>query len=791
MASEAPQRPYLDAESEHCGSDLACSESSTESSSQTSASLYKGYNMFDRFKDVLAVVNEEALPRIASNIRGDGQTCKTDDCPLVGSYNLVYRLTFADGLQWAVRIPQHGTPAYFKEKDAQAMHNEVELLRMIRMKTDIPVPKVYHLDTGFDNKLGVPFSVLQWLDGERVSSLWWSSEGPTPLNERRLRILDSLAELMSQLAFLSSPMICMPEIHLAEDQKVTVCGQGEIRVRNDFRESEVRRTTSEENPIIYHETGPFIRFADYLHPILDNADLNAPVYWMRGSREMLRIMIDAIGLLEKGKEPHFVLSHPDLNWQNILVREDGTVTGILDWDGIHFGPDELGCSRYPAFICRDWNPEWYHYWSKDCERRAWENSPSELQKFRKAYRGFIDQRLGLGGAKTINSHLFEAIKYACKDPYATCKIVTKICRVCLTECPFKMTWDDDGEMHFLDASPAESEFDSDDESIFSEEDDADSETDHRGSSPDTDSDGKSTTSGDVELVVKGQGESFNTKHTKVEKEFEGGDVAPPTLRKYAVSQPSSTERKGFIFTLRSLMILIMALGWLTAFACALAFTLFGTASYFCKVATIGNGSTEIERTLWWAQSCVQVAMAPFNWLKPTCYDQTTMLEPKPSPTCQNGQTHGSHCDSTKIEERNNVDLTKDQAGEDSKNGHISEENEVDGQIPDDLASFCEQDEDEIDHNDGHQTEDGDDDGDGVIGQVRDDAENTSNGEKSNEAEDMESEIEDPNDDWPWWLDYIFKGLTNGTLSDIQVGILKDRFAEAFSSTEVLDEWNLS
>jgi hypothetical protein len=36
----------------------------------------------------------------------------------------------------------------------------------------------------------------------------------------------------------------------------------------------------------------------------------------------------------------FVLSHPDVDSQNVLVSEDGTLTALLDWDNVHTVPDE-------------------------------------------------------------------------------------------------------------------------------------------------------------------------------------------------------------------------------------------------------------------------------------------------------------------------------------------------------------------------------------------------------------------------------------------------------------------
>src|SRR5271170_4985010 len=78
----------------------------------------------------------------------------------------------------------------------------------------------------------------------------------------------------------------------------------------------------------------------------------------------------------------FVLAHPDLNVQNILVFEVGTFTALIDWDNVHTVPRCIGYSRYPSWITTDWNPLMYRYGRPACRI---ENSPEEMDYFRKIY----------------------------------------------------------------------------------------------------------------------------------------------------------------------------------------------------------------------------------------------------------------------------------------------------------------------------------------------------------------------------------------------------------------------
>ena len=45
--------------------------------------------------------------------------------------------------------------------------------------------------------------------------------------------------------------------------------------------------------------------------------------------------------------PPFVLSHPDFGSQNVLVDDDGTITGIIDWDNVDICPRQGAAAACP------------------------------------------------------------------------------------------------------------------------------------------------------------------------------------------------------------------------------------------------------------------------------------------------------------------------------------------------------------------------------------------------------------------------------------------------------------
>ncbi|KAF2627648.1 hypothetical protein BU25DRAFT_297100, partial [Macroventuria anomochaeta] len=49
-----------------------------------------------------------------------------------------------------------------------------------------------------------------------------------------------------------------------------------------------------------------------------------------------------------------------LDLQNILVDDDGNVTGIIDWDKSYAAPRCIGASAVPIFLRSDWFPRYTH-----------------------------------------------------------------------------------------------------------------------------------------------------------------------------------------------------------------------------------------------------------------------------------------------------------------------------------------------------------------------------------------------------------------------------------------------
>jgi hypothetical protein len=162
-----------------------------------------------------------------------------------------------------------------------------------------------------------------------------------------------------------------------------------------------------------------------------------------GVHELLRMMIRFLppSLTEPTSlSESFVLAHPDLDVQNVLVTEDGTLAALIDWDNVHTVPRCIGYSRYPSWITRDWDPNRYGYGIPGCRP---ENSPEELDYFREIYANHMQSLLPTESFDySTKSHLYEAVWIAASSPISLNHIVRKIFLELLLK-------DEDGEQLYL------------------------------------------------------------------------------------------------------------------------------------------------------------------------------------------------------------------------------------------------------------------------------------------------------------------------------------------------------
>ncbi|KAJ7755935.1 aminoglycoside phosphotransferase [Mycena metata] len=223
----------------------------------------------------------------------------------------------------------------------------------MRFSTTIPVPRIIDCQTTENNALGRPYTFMTFLPGTQLAKLWfdpaWFSD------ERRNTVFESLARLMSQLSSHEFPMIGQLDI----DPTTGAVFVGPYYPSIDGIDE------GETSPAPIGDPFPstYLSFQSDINDQLKEASNTRVI----SDLQLLRTFASVLPNPEFDGAPFF-LSHPDFGYQNILVDEEGTVTGIVDWDGVSVGPRQCAFASYPSWITRDWDPALYAY--RELVRRA-------------------------------------------------------------------------------------------------------------------------------------------------------------------------------------------------------------------------------------------------------------------------------------------------------------------------------------------------------------------------------------------------------------------------------------
>lgn len=407
------------------GSDLALSPAAPASPRASSCGSNASAGSVDylaKFASLLERIQPESIIAMALRIyqgwsaspSANQVTCTLVSPPLCGSFNLIHVLNFSDGVKWILRLPLETLEG--SSTTARRLESEVMTMGFIRQNTTIPIPEVISFDPHTENEITSPYIIMPFDEGTPVCQIWWDECGPTPLEKRRHKILDTVADAMSQLTKFRFNKIGMLEFEVGSlSPKV-----GPINVLDQGVEME-QYATQEDTGAVFKHIGPFDSSQEYITSLHDSQEAPDDSYGV-GMHRLLAMMIENLPLSSpiEGKES-FGLTHPDFSGQNFLVSEDGTLTAIIDWDNVQTAPDCIGCCSYPAWLTRDWDPLMYGYGTPDTK---WENSPEELEGYRNYY---ATKMSSLGSAKfTTKSHIHEAVCIAASNPLCMYHITDKI-----------------------------------------------------------------------------------------------------------------------------------------------------------------------------------------------------------------------------------------------------------------------------------------------------------------------------------------------------------------------------
>lgn len=341
-----------------------------------------------------------ATCRDTQSLRGDPDltvTCVVPDPPEKGSYNIVYRARFSDGLSWAVRVGYNP----WSPSRARQMKLDMIALQYIMDHTSLPIPRVHAFDCDVENDLRHPYMIMDFVHGTRLVDVWnepswWDGE------RSKERLLTSIAGYMvelSKLEFNSIGALDRPQ----PDQPYEIVP---FSRQDDFAPSDG----------VY---GPYDSTHTYLLELLD-----AQIGEERPSppHALFRLLLG--GLLDTRYDgPPFTLAHPDFDSQNIFLDDAGNVTAFIDWDGVRTEPRRLGALSYPAWLDVDWDPLMYGGYKQDPNH----DTPEDLHRYREIYTRGIDKHSdGTLGAVVRNSHVLSSLAVAIFFPPSLHAIVYNV-----------------------------------------------------------------------------------------------------------------------------------------------------------------------------------------------------------------------------------------------------------------------------------------------------------------------------------------------------------------------------
>ena len=257
--------------------------------------------------------------------------CKVNPKSLCGSYNLAYRVLFDDGVEWILKVPANSSHDRFDQLAADSMTSEVFTMKMIKRSTSIPVPTVYNFDVSSKNEIGCPYILMEFLKGRPLHEGWFDRDVSNAKREQfRARPLQTTAAAMVQLNVFS--------LHRGGALRFDSAGQPVDVTGAKMMDAKAYEDCGDEKSHPEHDTWcEKVSTSDpssyFLFMLNRRGYKKGDSAYSRGVHESTRLFTKwalELSVNLHHSEGQFVLAHPDFDLQNILVHDDGTLSGILD-----------------------------------------------------------------------------------------------------------------------------------------------------------------------------------------------------------------------------------------------------------------------------------------------------------------------------------------------------------------------------------------------------------------------------------------------------------------------------
>jgi hypothetical protein len=128
-----------------------------------------------------------ATHRKLSHSRLSDIYCVVSTPPHTGSFNIVYELSFSNGVRWVICLPASGN--HFSPARSRSLHLDIISQCFIASKNSIPLPQIH-----YNNLLLCPFVIMDF-----KRKIWNDNNWIT--DRRRRRIFEQIAGRIAELEF--------------------------------------------------------------------------------------------------------------------------------------------------------------------------------------------------------------------------------------------------------------------------------------------------------------------------------------------------------------------------------------------------------------------------------------------------------------------------------------------------------------------------------------------------------------------------------------------------------------
>ncbi|OAQ97618.1 hypothetical protein LLEC1_02681 [Akanthomyces lecanii] len=267
-------------------------------------------------------IRKDDVLKLASSYNRD-RKCIEFRKPENGSYHVCFFVEFpCDGQKWVVRFPI--CPVLYKPW--QKLQSEVATMEYIQTKTTIPIPRVYGHGPGGDldtkNATGLPYVILEYIVGQPFDPKRLLKAPYDVVQKFYAQLGDALSQLRAQEFEYAGSVVKDEESFVISSPRSVDLNSIQLQGR---RRSVAPQATAIDFAMCHLDT--LAQRLSLPTEEMEEDDAQHEIFALEDFKLRLFQLMEP----DLNFEP-FVLAHGDLRPSNILVSEDFTITGIIDWE---------------------------------------------------------------------------------------------------------------------------------------------------------------------------------------------------------------------------------------------------------------------------------------------------------------------------------------------------------------------------------------------------------------------------------------------------------------------------